>query len=135
MRTRIRLSRRTTRCAPASTHAELLRLGPDGNTYDGGVQVYLVGPIGPAVRSEVEGLGFEVRAFAIDDPFALSEVLDTWAAAVHTDHPDEVAIVQYQQLDTGLLPRPATTSPSSTLVTGRSRSPARCSRTWASTVR
>ena len=23
----------------------------------------------------------------IDDPFALSETLDTWAAAVHTDHP------------------------------------------------
>lgn len=87
---------------PDATHAELRRLGPDGNTYDSGVQVYLVGPIGPAVRREVEELGFGVRAFAIDDPFALSEALDTWAAAVHTDHPDEVAIVQYQQLDTGL---------------------------------
>ncbi|HKQ52211.1 MAG TPA: hypothetical protein VJT74_07585, partial [Pyrinomonadaceae bacterium] len=40
--------------------------------------------------------------FRTDDPFALSEELDTWAADVHTDHPDEVVIVQYDQLNTGL---------------------------------
>lgn len=87
---------------PPATLAELLRLGPDGNTYDSGVQVYLVGALGPAVRAQLEALGFEVRAFGFADPFALSEALDTWAAAVHSDHPDEVAIVQYRRLDTGL---------------------------------
>jgi hypothetical protein len=87
---------------PDETRAELIRLRPDGNTYDASVQVYLVGPIGSAVRREIESLGFEARAFDVGDPFTLSEVLDRWAAAVHADHPDEVAIVQYQQLDTGL---------------------------------
>lgn len=88
---------------PAETLAEMKRLGPDGNTYDFGVQVYLVGPISESVEREVqEKLGYKTRAFRTDDPFTLSEELDTWAAAVHTDHPDEVIIVQYNQLATGL---------------------------------
>lgn len=88
---------------PPETFAEMKRLGPDGNTYDSGVQVYLVGPISESVEREVhEKLGYKTRVFRIDDPFALSEELDTWAAAVHTDHPDEVIIVQYDQLATGL---------------------------------
>jgi hypothetical protein len=88
---------------PPETANELKRLGPDGNTYDSGVQVYLVGPISEAVERQVrEQLGFKTRAFPIDDPFLLSEELDTWAAAVHTDHPDEVTIVQYRALATGL---------------------------------
>ena len=88
---------------PPETLAEMKRLGPDGNTYDFGVQVYLVGPISESVEREVQDkLGYKTRAFRIDDPFALSEELDTWAADVHTDHPDEVIIVQFNQLATGL---------------------------------
>jgi hypothetical protein len=88
---------------PPETLAELERLGPDGNTYDRKVQVYLVGPISQRVQREVEDkLGYKTRAFPSDDPFLLSEELDTWAAAVHADHPEEVAIVQYDQLATGL---------------------------------
>ena len=87
---------------PSETRAEIERLGPDGNTYDNDVQVYLVGPIGPAVRREVEAMGLEVRAFPSPDPFQLAEDLDRWAAAVHADHPDEVVVVQYRALATGL---------------------------------
>lgn len=88
---------------PPETLAEMKRLGPDGNNYDSNVQVYLVGPISERVEREVqEKLGYRTRAFRIDDPFKLSEELDTWAADVHTDHPDEVVIVQYDQLATGL---------------------------------
>lgn len=88
---------------PPETMAEMKRLGPDGNTYDSNVQVYLVGLIAESVEREVrDKLGYKTRAFRIDDPFALSEELDTWAAAVHGDHPDEVIIVQYDQLNTGL---------------------------------
>ena len=88
---------------PEETLAEMKRLGPDGNTYDFGVQVYLVGPISERVEREVQDkLNYKTGAFRIDDPFLLSEELDTWAAAVHTDHPDEVIIIQYQQLATGL---------------------------------
>ena len=85
------------------TFAELKRLGPDGNNYDSNVQVYLVGPISEAVEREVrDRLGYRTRAFRVDNPFALSEQLDTWAADVHTDHPDECVVVQYDQLATGL---------------------------------
>ena len=88
---------------PTETLAEMKRLGPDGNTYDFGVQVYLVGPISEGVEREVQDkLDYKTRAFRIDDPYILSEELDTWAADVHTDHPDEVVIVQYDQLTTGL---------------------------------
>lgn len=88
---------------PPETLAEMRRLGPDGNTYDRKVQVYLVGPVSERVEHEVrERLGYRTRAFRMDDPFVLSEALDTWAAAVHTDHPDEVIVVQYDQLSTGL---------------------------------
>lgn len=88
---------------PPETFEELKRLGPDGATYDRKVQVYLVGPIAESVEGEVrERLGYKTRAFRMDDPFELSEALDTWAAAVHGDHPDEVAIVQFDQLATGL---------------------------------
>ena len=88
---------------PPETSEELKRLGPDGNTYDSGIQAYLAGPISERVEREVrEKLGFKTRAFRFDDPFALSEELDTWAAAVHGDRPDEVIIVQYDQLSTGL---------------------------------
>jgi hypothetical protein len=88
---------------PPETLAELRRLGPDGNTYDRKVQVYLVGPITERVKREIETrLRYKTRAFPIADPFLLSEELDTWAAAVHADHPDEVVVVQYRQLPTGL---------------------------------
>lgn len=87
---------------PPETLAELRRLGPDGNTYDNGVQVYLVGAISPAVEREVQTrLGYRTRAFRVDDPIRLSEMLDTWAAAVHADHPDAVAVVQLRALATG----------------------------------
>lgn len=88
---------------PPETFAEMKRLGPDGNTYDFGVQTYLVGPISERVEQEVQDkLGYKTRAFRIDDPYLLSEELDTWAAAVHTDHPDEVIIIQHNHLATGL---------------------------------
>ena len=88
---------------PPETLAELQRLGPDGNTYDNGVQVYLVGEISERVEREVrERLGYQTRAFRIADPFALSEAIDTWAAAVHADHPDPVFVIQYRRLATGL---------------------------------
>lgn len=88
---------------PPETLAEMKRLGPDGNTYDFGVQVYLVGPISERIEREVQDkLDYKTRAFRTEDPFVLSEELDTWAADVHTDHPDEVGIVQYNQLATGL---------------------------------
>ena len=88
---------------PPETESELKRLGPDGNTYDSGVQVYLVGPISPAVEDQIqERLGYKTRAFRVEDPFVLSEELDTWAAAVHGDHPDEVVVVQHRMLATGL---------------------------------
>ena len=88
---------------PPETLAEMKRLGPDGNTYDFGVQVYLVGPISERVEQEVQDkLDYKTRAFRIDDPYLLSEELDNWAADVHTDHPDEVVIVQENQLATGL---------------------------------
>jgi hypothetical protein len=87
---------------PSETRAEIERLAPDGNTYDRKVQAYLVGPIGAAVRRDLEAMGLHVRAFSSADPFELSEELDRWAADVHADHPDEVAIVQYQHLVTGL---------------------------------
>jgi hypothetical protein len=88
---------------PPETLAELKRLQPDGNTYDGKVKIYLVGPVGPTVEREVqEKLGWKTRAFRSADPVSLSEELDTWAAAVHTDHPDEVVIVQLRALDSGL---------------------------------
>lgn len=88
---------------PPETLAEMKRLGPDGNNYDRDVQVYLVGSISERVEREVQDrLGYRTRAFRMDDPFALSEALDTWVGAVHTDHPDEVTIVQYDQLSTGL---------------------------------
>lgn len=88
---------------PPETLAELRRLGPDGNTYDRKVQVYLVGPISERVEREVRTtLGYRTRAFRVADPFLLSEDLDTWAAAVHADHADEVVVVQYRQLPTGL---------------------------------
>lgn len=88
---------------PPETLAEMKRLGPDGNTYDFGVQVYLVGPISQRVEQEIQDkLDYKTRAFPIEDPFLLAEELDTWAADVHTDHPDEVIIVQYNQLATGL---------------------------------
>ena len=88
---------------PPDTLSEMKRLGPDGNTYDFGVQVYLVGGISERVEREVQDkLGFKTRAFRIDDPYLLSEELDTWAADVHTDHPDEVIIIQHNQPATGL---------------------------------
>jgi len=88
---------------PPETMAELKRLGPDGNLYDSNVQVYLVGPISGRVEQEVrETLGYKTRTFRIDDPVALSEELDVWAAAVHGDYPDQVAIVQYDLLSSGL---------------------------------
>lgn len=88
---------------PPETFAELRRLGPDGNNYDRDIQVYVVGPISERVEREVrERLGYKTRAFRLEDPFALSEELDTWAAAVHADHPDAVFVVQYQRLATGL---------------------------------
>lgn len=88
---------------PEETYNEMKRLGPDGNVYDSNVQVYLVGAISERVEKEVrERLGYKTRAFRLDDPVALSEELDTWAADVHTDHPDEAIIVQYNQLNTGL---------------------------------
>lgn len=88
---------------PEETLSELKRLGPDGNLYDSNVQVYLVGAISERVEQEIKDkLGYKTRAFRIDDPIALSEELDTWAADVHTDHPDETIIVQYNQLNTGL---------------------------------
>lgn len=88
---------------PPETRAELQRLAPEGNTYDRKVQVYLVGPVNEGVVREVRDvLGFRVRAFPIADPPELAEALDTWAAAVHADHPDEVIIVQYRDLATGL---------------------------------
>ncbi|HEY5609618.1 MAG TPA: hypothetical protein VIL97_00310, partial [Thermoanaerobaculia bacterium] len=85
---------------PAETFAELKRLGPDGNDYDNDVQVYLVGPISLSIATEIEEkLGYKTRSFPIDDPFLLAEELDTWAAAVHGDHPDEVIIIQAKNLD------------------------------------
>lgn len=88
---------------PPETLAEMKRLGPDGNTSDSRVQVYLVGPISERVKQEVrDKLGYKTRAFRIDDPFAHLEELDTWGADVHTDHPDEVVVVQCNQLATGL---------------------------------
>lgn len=88
---------------PQATLAELKRLGPDGNTYDNKVQIYLVGDIAESVENEVrEKLGYKTRAFRTADPFMLSEMLDTWAAAVHGDHPDEAVIVQYEVLETAL---------------------------------
>lgn len=88
---------------PPATAAELQRLGPDGNVYDNNVQVYLVGPISERVEQEVRTrFGYRTRAFRIANPIALSETLDTWAAAVHADHPDAVAVVQYNALATGL---------------------------------
>lgn len=88
---------------PSETEAELRRLEPDGNSYDNGVQVYLVGPISQQVEQAVRRkLGYKTRAFRTADPIQLSEELDSWAAAVHADHPDAVAIVQYDRLDTGL---------------------------------
>jgi hypothetical protein len=88
---------------PPETLAELKRLGPDGNVYDANVQVYLVGGISERVEQEVrEILGYKTRAFRVEDPVTLSETLDTWAASVHGDHPDEVIVVQLEQLATGL---------------------------------
>ena len=88
---------------PPETLAEMKRLGPDGNTYDFGVQVYLVGPISERVEREVQDkLNYRTRAFRIADPYLLSEELDSWAADVHTDHPDEVIIVQHSNLSSGL---------------------------------
>lgn len=88
---------------PPETEAELRRLEPDGNVYDNGVQVYLVGPISRQVEQAVlRKLGYTTRAFRTADPIQLSETLDSWAAAVHADHPDAVAIVQFDRLDTGL---------------------------------
>lgn len=88
---------------PDETFNELKRLGPGGNVYDSNVQIYLVGEISPKVEQEIKDrLGYKTRAFRIDDPIALSEELDTWAADVHADHPDEAIIVQYDQLNTGL---------------------------------
>lgn len=88
---------------PPETRDELRRLAPEGNTYDRKVQVYVVGPVSESVVREVRDvLGFRVRTFPTADPLALAEELDTWAAAVHADHPDEVIVVQHQQLATGL---------------------------------
>jgi hypothetical protein len=39
---------------PPETLDEMKRLGPDGNTYDYNVQVYLVGPISESVEHEVK---------------------------------------------------------------------------------
>ncbi|MGI9091106.1 MAG: hypothetical protein ACR2GG_08390 [Gemmatimonadaceae bacterium] len=87
---------------PPETLAETRGLGPDGNTYDNNVQVYLVGAISPAVEREVQTrLGYRTRAFRVDDSIQLSEILDTWAAAVDTDHPDAVPVVQLRALATG----------------------------------
>lgn len=87
---------------PPETFAEMKRLGPDGNTYDNGVQVYLVGGISPAVERDVQTrLGYKTRAFRVDNPVELSDMLDKWAAAVHTDHPDAIPIVQLRALATG----------------------------------
>ena len=88
---------------PPETLAEMRRLGPDGNTYHADVQVYLVGPISERVEREVQReLGYKTFAFRTEDPFLLSEELDTWAAAVHADRPHEAIIVQVDHLDTGL---------------------------------
>jgi hypothetical protein len=87
---------------PLATMEELRRLRPDGTTYDNKVQVFLVGPINPAVGDRLRRDGYKVRAFPDSNPIDLAETLDTWAAAVHADHPDEVAIVQLDQLATGL---------------------------------
>lgn len=88
---------------PPETLAEMRRLGPDGNTYHADVQVYLVGPISERVEREVQDeLGYKTFAFRTEDPFLLSEELDTWAAAVHAKRPNEAIIVQVDQLDTGL---------------------------------
>lgn len=62
---------------PPETFAEMKRLAPDGNTYDNGVQVYLVGAISPAVERDVETrLGYKTRDFRVDDPVQLSDMLD-----------------------------------------------------------
>jgi hypothetical protein len=84
---------------PALTRAELIRLKPEGVPMDGNVQVYLVGSIGEAVRDEVEGLGYRVRALIAPDPITLSEVLDDWTSTQHGDHRNAVVVANLGNLE------------------------------------
>jgi len=74
------------------TLREMKRLRPDGVLPDGRVQVYAVNVPDAEVRRIKEILGYEVRTFNEENPVQLAAVLDTWQAALKTDHPDEVVI-------------------------------------------
>lgn len=84
---------------PAMTRAELIRLKPEGVPMDGNVQVYLVGTISAAVQSEVEDLGYRVRAFRTSDPIVLTELLDDWSSTQHGDHQNAVAVANLDNLE------------------------------------
>lgn len=81
---------------PQGTRRELRRLRPDGVVQDRQTQVYVVGRLDPelaAVTAEaVRELNYRVRVLIAPDPFALSELLDRWQAALKSDHEDEVIV-------------------------------------------
>lgn len=87
---------------PAATVQELVRLKPEGVPMDGNRQVYLVGTIGEAVRTQVEEMGFKTRVLTADDPARLAEVLDTWTSTQHGDHQNEVVIANLDRLDAAI---------------------------------
>lgn len=75
------------------TFLELKRLKPDGVVQDGKVHVYAVGDVPEAAIARIEGeLAYKVRRLSAPDPAALAELLDRWAAALKSDHPDEVVV-------------------------------------------
>ena len=84
---------------PKETKDELERLGPEGVMMDGNVQVYLAGAISPAVRSEVEAMGFKTRAFSVGDPATYAEVLDEFLATMEGNHADVVLIAATNALE------------------------------------
>ena len=77
----------------AHTKEEMRRLAPDGVVQDGQVQVYLIGEADPSVAQTIrDELGYKLRHFDENNPVALAELLDRWAAALKSDHPDEVVV-------------------------------------------
>lgn len=77
---------------PELTRDELLRLAPEGVPADDNVQVYVVGDIGETVQTEVEDMGYRVRALTADDPIELSEMVDDWTSTQHGDHENVVVV-------------------------------------------
>jgi hypothetical protein len=71
---------------------EMKRLRPDGVMQDGRTKVYAVNVPRQEVELVKDRLGYKIRTFNEEDPVQLASLLDSWQAALKSNHPDEVII-------------------------------------------